>query len=169
MVTAVSFSLSSQLTVERLCKLKPLHSGLSPAVLTDLHWSEISEDALCQCWRTLLTDLKPGHRSWLYDAMQEVKPAVFCTSHKLFWGLLLLSHPSPLYHYLPFLLACYPNILMIVNAKILPLSWLDVDILFACWHSCCVSAGSPQKPTELHSGGSLCVTVCASKNIGGAP
>lgn len=66
--------LSSQLTVEKLCKLKPLHSGLSPEVLADLHWSGISEDALCQCWRTLLTDLKPGHRSWLYDAMQEVTP-----------------------------------------------------------------------------------------------
>lgn len=120
--------LPSQLTVEKLCKLKPLHSGLSPAVLKDLHWSEISGEALCQCWRTLLTDLKPGHRSWLYDAVQEVMPAVFCTSHNRFLGLFLPSHPSTLYRYLPFLLAYNLQILTMVNAKTLPLSWLDVDI-----------------------------------------
>lgn len=77
-LTAVS--LSSQLTVEKLCKLTPLHSGLSPDVIADLHWSGISEDALCQCWRTLITDLKPGQRSWLFDATQEVMPPAFNAS-----------------------------------------------------------------------------------------
>lgn len=58
--------------MEKLCRLKPLHSGLSPAVLRDLQWPEISEAAHCQCWRTLLTELKPGQRAMLYNAMQEV-------------------------------------------------------------------------------------------------
>ncbi|XP_051236397.1 stereocilin isoform X2 [Dicentrarchus labrax] len=62
---------SAQLTMEKLCKLKPLHSGLSPAVLRDLQWPEISEAAHCQCWRAMLTELKPGHRAMLYNAMQE--------------------------------------------------------------------------------------------------
>uniref|UniRef100_A0A3B4YMY7 Stereocilin-like n=1 Tax=Seriola lalandi dorsalis TaxID=1841481 RepID=A0A3B4YMY7_SERLL len=68
-------SLPSQqllLTVEKLCRLKPLHSGLSPAVLRDLQWPEIGEIAHCRCWRTLLTELKPGHRAMLYNAVQEV-------------------------------------------------------------------------------------------------
>lgn len=114
--------------MENLCKLKPLHSGLSPAVLTDLHWSEISENALCQCWTTLLTDLKPGHRSWLYEAAQEVMPPVFSTSYKLF----PVSHPPTLYRYFPFLLASTLKIPMIVNAKTLPLSWLGADIPVVC-------------------------------------
>ncbi len=61
-----------QLTMEKLCKLKPLHSGLSPAVLRDLQWPEINEAAHCQCWTTLLPELKPAHRAMLYNAMQEV-------------------------------------------------------------------------------------------------
>ncbi|XP_035507945.1 stereocilin-like [Morone saxatilis] len=64
-------SKDTNLTMEKLCKLKPLHSGLSPAVLRDLQWPEISEAAHCQCWRALLTELKPGHRAMLYNAMQE--------------------------------------------------------------------------------------------------
>lgn len=65
--------------METLCRLRSLHSGLSPAVLRDLRWPEISEDAFCQCWRTLLTDLQPGHRAMLYDAMLEVMlMSVFC-------------------------------------------------------------------------------------------
>ncbi|KAM7406187.1 hypothetical protein PAMP_000580 [Pampus punctatissimus] len=64
-------SKDTNLTMEKLCRLKPLHSGLSPAVLIDLQWPEISETAHCQCWRALLTDLKPGHRAMLYNAMQE--------------------------------------------------------------------------------------------------
>ncbi|XP_034536394.1 stereocilin [Notolabrus celidotus] len=59
------------LTMERLCKLKPLLCGLSPAVLTDLQWDEISEATHCECLRSLLTELKPGHRAMLYNAMQE--------------------------------------------------------------------------------------------------
>ncbi|KAM9826765.1 stereocilin [Syngnathus typhle] len=61
----------TNLTVEKLCRLKPLHSGLSPAVLSSLHWSEISESAQCQCWRSMLTDLKPGQKAMLYNAMHE--------------------------------------------------------------------------------------------------
>ncbi|XP_036951641.1 stereocilin [Acanthopagrus latus] len=64
-------SKDTPLTMEKLCRLKPLHSGLSPAVLRDLQWPEISEAAHCQCWRTLLTELKPGQRAMLYNAMQE--------------------------------------------------------------------------------------------------
>ncbi|XP_008292183.1 stereocilin-like [Stegastes partitus] len=66
-----SVSLLCQLTLEKLCRLKPLHSGLSPAVLRDLQWPEISGAAHCQCWKTLLTELKPGHRAMLYNAVQE--------------------------------------------------------------------------------------------------
>ncbi|XP_040896046.1 stereocilin-like [Toxotes jaculatrix] len=64
-------SKDTNLTVEKLCRLKPLHSGLTPAVLRDLQWPEISETAHCQCWRSLLTELKPGHRAILYNAVQE--------------------------------------------------------------------------------------------------
>ncbi|XP_019126041.2 stereocilin [Larimichthys crocea] len=64
-------SKDTTLTMEKLCRLKPLHSGLSPAVLGDLQWSEISKAAHCQCWRTLLIELKPGHRAILYNAVQE--------------------------------------------------------------------------------------------------
>ena len=98
--TPVSLS-ACQLTVEKLCRLKPLHPGLSPAVLRDLQWPEISEAAHCQCWRTLLTELKPGHRAMLYNAVQEVTVLlfVFTTSHIFFLNpfnlawLILLLHP----------------------------------------------------------------------------
>ncbi|XP_067342851.1 stereocilin [Channa argus] len=59
------------LTMEELCILKSLHSGLSPAVLRDLQWPEINETVRCQCWRMLLTELKPGQKAMMYDAMQE--------------------------------------------------------------------------------------------------
>ncbi|XP_068587033.1 stereocilin [Cebidichthys violaceus] len=64
-------SKDTSLTMEKLCRLKPLLSGLSPAVLKDLHWPEISEAERCQCWKMLLTELKPGQRAMLYNAMQE--------------------------------------------------------------------------------------------------
>ncbi|XP_047437005.1 stereocilin [Mugil cephalus] len=64
-------SKDTNLTMEELCRLKPLLSGLSPAVFADLQWTEISEAAYCQCWRVLLTELEPGHRAMLYNAMQE--------------------------------------------------------------------------------------------------
>ncbi|KAM6943343.1 stereocilin [Xenentodon cancila] len=64
-------SKDTNLTVEKLCRLKPLHDGLSPAALRDLQWSEISEVAHCPCWKTLLTELKPGQRAMLYTALQE--------------------------------------------------------------------------------------------------
>ncbi|XP_072237407.1 stereocilin [Leuresthes tenuis] len=66
-------SKDANLTMDKLCRLKPLHSGLSPAVLRGLQWSEISKAAHCSCWRTLLTDLKPGHRAILYSAIQEAR------------------------------------------------------------------------------------------------
>ncbi|KAM4743938.1 stereocilin [Anableps anableps] len=59
------------LTVENLCSLKPLLSGLFPAALRHLRWSDFSEDAYCPCWRRLQADLKPGHRAMLFNAMQE--------------------------------------------------------------------------------------------------
>ncbi|XP_061600071.1 stereocilin [Cololabis saira] len=64
-------SKDTNLTVEKLCRLEPLHDGLSPAALRDLRWSEISEAAHCPCWKTLLTELKPGQRAMLYTALQE--------------------------------------------------------------------------------------------------
>lgn len=77
--------------MEKLCKLRPLHSGLSPAVLRHLQWPEISEAAHCLCWRTMLTELKPGHRAMIYNAVQEVKEllSLFSTSHITF--LIFLS------------------------------------------------------------------------------
>ncbi|MED6240942.1 hypothetical protein ATANTOWER_010954, partial [Ataeniobius toweri] len=59
------------LTVENLCSLKPLLSGLFPAALRGLRWSDFSEDAHCSCWRTLQADLRPGHRAMLFNSMQE--------------------------------------------------------------------------------------------------
>ncbi|XP_077374409.1 stereocilin isoform X2 [Festucalex cinctus] len=64
-------SKDTNLTVDKLCRLKPLHSGLSPAVLSSLRWSGISETSHCQCWRSMMTELKPGHKALLYNAMQE--------------------------------------------------------------------------------------------------
>ncbi|XP_041634601.1 stereocilin-like [Cheilinus undulatus] len=60
------------LTVEKLCRLKPLLCGLSPAVLRDLQWAEISQAAHCQCLKMLLNELKPGHRAMIYNAVLEV-------------------------------------------------------------------------------------------------
>ncbi|XP_042343752.1 stereocilin [Plectropomus leopardus] len=64
-------SKDTALTMEKLCRLQPLLPGLSPAVLRDLLWPEISEAAHCQCWRILLTELKPSQRAVLYNAVQE--------------------------------------------------------------------------------------------------
>ncbi|KAM4597444.1 stereocilin [Fundulus diaphanus] len=59
------------LTVENLCSLKPLLSGLFPAALRAIRWSGFSEEDDCLCWRALQADLKPGHRAMLFNAMQE--------------------------------------------------------------------------------------------------
>nr|XP_040056537.1 stereocilin isoform X1 [Gasterosteus aculeatus aculeatus] len=64
-------SKDTSLTVETLCRLKSLLSGLSSAVLKDLRWSEISGAEHCLCWKMLLTELQPGHRAMMYNAMQE--------------------------------------------------------------------------------------------------
>ncbi|XP_068612610.1 stereocilin [Brachionichthys hirsutus] len=64
-------SKDTSLTMEELCRLKPLLSGLSPAVLRELTWTEISEGTDCLCWRGLLMELKPGHRAMLYHALME--------------------------------------------------------------------------------------------------
>lgn len=90
------FSLPAQLTMEKLCSLKPLHSGLSPAVLRDLQWPEISETAHCQCWRSLLTELRPGHRAMLYNAMHEVTVLSFLSTsliNSLILSLIFSSLP----------------------------------------------------------------------------
>ncbi|XP_031685308.1 stereocilin [Oncorhynchus kisutch] len=70
-----SFS-PAQLTMDILCRLKPLLPGLSPAVLRGIHWSEISGTTHCQCWSTLLPALKPAHRAMLHKALQERKCVV---------------------------------------------------------------------------------------------
>ncbi|XP_033838654.2 stereocilin [Periophthalmus magnuspinnatus] len=59
------------LTMDKLCRLKALHSGLSPAVLQDLQWDNISQSVPCQCWSSLFSELKPGQRAMLYYAVQE--------------------------------------------------------------------------------------------------
>ncbi|KAK5873907.1 hypothetical protein PBY51_018907 [Eleginops maclovinus] len=64
-------SQNTTLTVDQLCRLKPLFSGLSPTVLKDLQWPEISDAAHCQCWGTMIIEFKPGQRAMLYNAMQE--------------------------------------------------------------------------------------------------
>ncbi|KAM8894922.1 stereocilin isoform 3-T3 [Spinachia spinachia] len=64
-------SKDTSLTVETLCRLKSLLSGLSSAALKHLHWSEISEAEHCQCWKLLLTELRPAHRAMIYNAMHE--------------------------------------------------------------------------------------------------
>ncbi|XP_057704376.1 stereocilin-like [Corythoichthys intestinalis] len=76
-------SKDTDLTVEKLCRLKPLHSGLSPAVLSSLRWSEISQTAHCQCWKSVLAELKPGHKAMLYNAMKEAlhKDSLNITQH----------------------------------------------------------------------------------------
>lgn len=75
-------SLSSpQLSVETLCRLKSLHSGVSPALIRDLQWPEVTEQLHCQCWTMLLTGLNPGCRAALYDTVLEVMAVVF---HHLF-------------------------------------------------------------------------------------
>ena len=58
--------------METLCRLKPLHPGLSLTVLKNLGWSEISVDAPCQCWRQIVSELRPGQRAMVYTALQEV-------------------------------------------------------------------------------------------------
>ncbi|KAK0150058.1 Stereocilin [Merluccius polli] len=66
--------LPAQLTMETLCRLKPLHPGLSLTVLKNLGWSEISVDAPCQCWRDIVSELRPGQRAMVYTALQEMVP-----------------------------------------------------------------------------------------------
>ncbi|XP_029987138.1 stereocilin isoform X2 [Sphaeramia orbicularis] len=66
-------SVNTNLTLEKLCRLTPLYSGLSPAVLRALQWDNFSETVHCQCWRSLLTELKPGQRAMLYNAAQEAQ------------------------------------------------------------------------------------------------
>lgn len=81
--------------MEKLCRLKPLLCGLSPAVLTDLQWAEITEASQCQCLRSLLNELKPGHRAMLYNAMQEVMVVLcFLSMSSL---VLIFSSPSKIY------------------------------------------------------------------------
>ncbi|KAM8876756.1 stereocilin isoform 1-T2 [Synchiropus picturatus] len=67
----LAISKDTNLTMEQLCQLRPLHSGLSPTVLHGLQWPEIIEPDLCACWSSMLTELKPGQRAMIFNAMQE--------------------------------------------------------------------------------------------------
>ncbi|CAL8243225.1 unnamed protein product [Lota lota] len=64
-------SKDTNLTMETLCQLKSLHTGLSLAVLKDLDWSEISVGAPCQCWSSIGSELRPAQRAMVYTALQE--------------------------------------------------------------------------------------------------
>ena len=61
-----------QITMETLCRLKPLLPGLSLTVLRALGRSEISAKASCRCWSSMGSDLRPGQRAMVYTALQEV-------------------------------------------------------------------------------------------------
>ncbi|KAF7659084.1 hypothetical protein LDENG_00003550, partial [Lucifuga dentata] len=76
-------STDTNLTMDQLCRLKPLHLGISPAVLKNLQWPDISESAHCQCWRSFLTELKPGQSAIIFYAMQEALQNVTQQGH---WG-----------------------------------------------------------------------------------
>lgn len=103
-----------QLTMEKLCRLRPLHSGLTPAVLKDLQWADVSQSSFCQCWMTTLTQLKPAQRALLYSALQEVMMTVLagCVDHQCFvvisdsrnfnnWAILITTFLF-VYEYLPY-------------------------------------------------------------------
>ncbi|KAJ3594058.1 hypothetical protein NHX12_006390, partial [Muraenolepis orangiensis] len=68
----MKISKDTNLTVETLCRLKPLHPGLSLTVLRNLGWSGISAGAPCQCWGSIVSELRPGQRAMVYTALQEV-------------------------------------------------------------------------------------------------
>ncbi|KAJ8247493.1 hypothetical protein GJAV_G00247040 [Gymnothorax javanicus] len=66
-----SLTQHTNLSMDSLCQLKPLFSGLSPTVLKTLDWPELGEAPLCQCWRPLLADLRAAQRAMLYNALQQ--------------------------------------------------------------------------------------------------
>uniref|UniRef100_A0A087YJL5 Stereocilin n=1 Tax=Poecilia formosa TaxID=48698 RepID=A0A087YJL5_POEFO len=80
------------LSVENLCSLKPLLSGLFPAALRDLRWTDFSEDAHCPCWRRLQTELKPGHRAILICTFRSSRGCLI----SIFIGCLLTDAPQRL-------------------------------------------------------------------------
>ncbi|CAL8383253.1 unnamed protein product [Arctogadus glacialis] len=61
----------TKITMETLCRLKPLLPGLSLAVLRALGWSEISSGASCQCWSSLGSGLRASQRAMVFTALQE--------------------------------------------------------------------------------------------------
>ncbi|KAK7913054.1 hypothetical protein WMY93_013265 [Mugilogobius chulae] len=61
----------TNLTMAKLCRLKAVRSGLSPAVLGGLQWDNISQSMPCHCWSSLFSQLKPGQRAMLYYSVQE--------------------------------------------------------------------------------------------------
>ncbi|KAJ8412974.1 hypothetical protein AAFF_G00105560 [Aldrovandia affinis] len=61
----------AELSMDMLCQLKPLLSGLSPLALKALSWPEPGETPSCRCWSPLLAELLPAHRAMLYDALQQ--------------------------------------------------------------------------------------------------
>ncbi|XP_035274550.1 stereocilin [Anguilla anguilla] len=66
-----SLTQHTNLSMDTLCKLKPLLPGLSLIALRTLTWPEPGEASLCQCWRPMLVDLQPAHRAMLYATLQQ--------------------------------------------------------------------------------------------------
>ncbi|XP_061102858.1 stereocilin [Conger conger] len=66
-----SLTQHTNLSMDTLCRLKPLLPGLSPTALRDLTWPGPGEGPNCQCWRPLLADLQPAHRAMLYATLQQ--------------------------------------------------------------------------------------------------
>lgn len=122
-----------QLTVEKLCRLRPLHSGLTPAVLKDLQWADVSQSSFCQCWMTTLTRLKPAHRALLYSAVQKVTMLLLAARSLCFnvmsisimifnnWDILIISFPF-VYEYLFYVsIAITPRDLIF---------WYDLNVIW---------------------------------------
>ncbi|XP_063044355.1 stereocilin [Engraulis encrasicolus] len=63
------------LSVNLLCRLRPLLSGLSAGVLRDVLGPQgellTEEEGSCHCWRPLLLTLRPAHRALLQTALTE--------------------------------------------------------------------------------------------------
>lgn len=154
-LTTVSLC-ACQLTVEKLCRLKSLHSGLSPAVLRGLQWAEIGDIVHCQCWRTLLTELKPSHRAMLFKAMQEVRECItyhFCCLFTVFTVTpMWVQYTFGSFYNLTFLTDCAKSLQHRGKCHIKKsVLWLYI------------STGCTERRAEHHTAGKLPFTICASE------
>ncbi|KAI1889762.1 hypothetical protein AGOR_G00166270 [Albula goreensis] len=66
-----SITKHTNLSMDTLCKLKPLLPGLSPLALSTLSWPELGDASLCQCWSLVLAELRPAQRGILYNTLQQ--------------------------------------------------------------------------------------------------